>query len=174
MTFKVKLNFKVKIYPMFSMWVCPPDKSLPIEVSISKFGPKVLLSTVKVPTDSGLYRPWSSVSLLISNQCFSTKVCVAYSFASVCIYLVRPSPVNAPHTTGHHTYADSSMQVERVPPLTVKQSSFISWCDHRSSMSRRLGDWHWILQAPISFRQIIPTSHAAILYANNRQSLKQQ
>ena len=35
-------------------------------------------------------------------------------------------------------------------------SIFISWCDHRSSMSRRLGDWHWILQAPIGFRQIIP------------------
>ena len=40
-------------------------------------------------------------------------------------------------------------------------------------MSRRLGDWQWILQAPIGFRQIIPTSHA-ILYANNRQSPKQQ
>ena len=41
-------------------------------------------------------------------------------------------------------------------------------------MRRRLGDWHWILQAPIGFRQIIPTSHAAILYANNRQSPTQQ
>ena len=42
-------------------------------------------------------------------------------------------------------------------------------------MSRRLGGWHWILQAPIVFfRQIIPTSHAAILSANNRQSRKQQ
>ena len=82
--------------------------------------------------------------------------------------------MNAPHSTGHRTYADSSIHVERVPPWTVKQSSFISWCDHRSSMSRRLGDWHWILQAPIDFRQIIPTSYAAVLYANNRQSPKQQ
>ena len=40
-------------------------------------------------------------------------------------------------------------------------------------MSRRHGDWHLILQAPIGFRLIIPTSHAAILYANNRQSPKQ-
>ena len=37
-------------------------------------------------------------------------------------------------------------------------------------MSRRLGDWHWILQAPIGSRQIIHTSHAVILYANIRQS----
>ena len=156
------------------MWVCPCDKSPPIEVSISKFGPKMHLSTVKIPIDFGLDWPWSSVSFLISNLCFFTKLCVSYSFASVCIYLVRPSPVNAPHSTGHHTYADSSMYVEGVPPWTVKQSSFIYLCDHRSSMSRRLGDWHWILQAPIGFRQIIPTPHAAILYANSRQSPKQQ
>ena len=110
----------------------------------------------------------------ISNMCFFHKLCVSYSFASVCIYLVRPSPVNAPHSPGHRTYVDSSTHVERVPPWTMKQSSFISWCDHQSSMSRRLGDWHWILQAPIGFRQIIPTSHAAILYANNWQSPKQQ
>ena len=30
--------------------------------------------------------------------------------------------MNAPHSTGHRTYADSSMHVERVPPWTVKQS----------------------------------------------------
>ena len=34
--------------------------------------------------------------------CF-TKLCVSYSFASVCIYLVRPSPVNALQSTGHRT-----------------------------------------------------------------------
>ena len=54
LTFKVKLNFKVKIYPILSMWVCPCDKSPPIEVSISKFGPKMHISTVKVPIDFGL------------------------------------------------------------------------------------------------------------------------
>ena len=168
LTFKVKLNLKVKIYPILSMWVCPCDKSPPIEVSISKFGPKMHLRTVKVPIDFGLDWTWSSVSFLISNLCFSTKLCVSYSFASVCIYLVRPSPVNAPHFTRHCTYRDSYMHVDRVPPWTVKQSSFISWWDHRSSMSPRLGDWHWILQAPIGFRQSIHTSHDAILYANIR------
>ena len=90
------------------------------------------------------------------------------------IYLVRPSPVNAPHSTGHRTYMDSYMHVDRVPPWTVKQSSFISWRDHRSSMSRRLGDWRWILQAPIGFRRFIHTSHDAILYAfgNHRNNSK--
>ena len=85
MTFNVKFNFKVKI-------------------RISKFGPRMHLSIVKVPIDFGLDWPWSSVSFLISNLSFSTKHCVSYSFASVCIYLVRPSPANAPHSTGHHIY----------------------------------------------------------------------
>ena len=70
LAFKVKLNFKVKIYPILSMWVCPCNKSPLIEVSISKFGPKMHLSTVKVPIDFGLDWLWSSVSFLISNLCF--------------------------------------------------------------------------------------------------------
>ena len=107
------------------MWVCPCNKSPPIEVSNSKFGPKMHLSTVKVPIDFGLDWPWSSVSFLIWNLCLFTKLCVSYSFASVCIYLARPSPVNAPQSTGHRTYADSSMHVERVPPWTVKQYFYI-------------------------------------------------
>ena len=109
--------------PILSMWVCPYDKSPPIEVNISKFGPKMHL---KVPIDFGLDWTWSSVSFLISNLCYSTKLCISYSFVSVCIYLVRPLPVNAPHSTGHRTYTDSYMHVDRVPPWTVKQSSFIS------------------------------------------------
>ena len=48
---------------------------------------------------------------------------------------MRPSPVNAPHSTGHRTCTDSYMHVDRVPPWTMKQSTFISWWDHRSSMS---------------------------------------
>ena len=121
LTVKVKFNFKVKIYPILSLWVSPCDKSPLIEIRISQLGPNMHLSTF------GLDWPWSSVSFLISNLCFSTKLCVSYSFASVCIYLVRPSPVNTPHSTGHHTYMDSYMHVDRVPPWTVKPSSFISW-----------------------------------------------
>ena len=171
LAFKAKFNFNVKIYNILSLWVCPRDKSPLIGIRISKFGPKMHLSPVKIPFDFGLDWPWSSVSLFISNLCFSIKFCVSYSFASVCIYLVRPTPVNASHSTGHRTYMDSYLHVDRVPPWTVKQSSFISWWDHRS---RRLDDWHWILQAPIGFRQLIHTSDDAILYANIRHSDKQQ
>ena len=44
LTFKVKFNFKVEIYPILSLWVCPRDKSPLIEVRISKFGPKCILA----------------------------------------------------------------------------------------------------------------------------------
>ena len=46
-----------------------------------------------------------------------------YSFASVCIYSVRPSPVSAAHSTWHRTYTDSFMHADSVAPWTVKQSS---------------------------------------------------
>ena len=70
LTFKVKFNLKVKIYPILSVWVCPRDKSPLIEVRISKFGQKMHLSTVKVPIDFGIDWPWSSVLFLISNRPF--------------------------------------------------------------------------------------------------------
>ena len=150
-------------------WACLGDKSPPIELSISKLWPKMHLSTVKVPIDFRLDWPWCSV-LFLPN--FASH----YSFASVCIYLVRPLPVSAAHSTWHCTYKDSFMHVDvdSVAPSTVKQYSFIFWWDNRSSMSRRLGDSHWILQALIGSCQIIHTSHAVILYANIRQSQKQQ
>ena len=150
----------------------PRPKSPRIVVRTSKFRPKMHLNTVKVPIYFGIDRASSSVSLFISNLLFSTKLCVSYSFPLVCIYLVRASPVNAPHSTCHRTYTDSHARGQGAQ-WTVTQSSFISWWDHRRSISRRLGDWHWILRAPIGFRQIIPTSHATILYANNQQSPKQ-
>ena len=101
LTFKVKFNFKVKIYPILSLWVCPRHKSPPFEVRISIFGPKMHLSTVKVPIDFGIDWPWSSVSFLISNLFLLANFASLIHFASVCIYLVRPSPVNAPHSTWH-------------------------------------------------------------------------
>ena len=130
-------------------WACPFDKSPPIEVSISKFWSKMHLSTVKVPIDFGLDWPWCSVSFLTSNLFILPQFASHYSFASVCIYLVRPSPVSAAHFTWHRTYTDSLIHADSVAQWTVKQSSFISWWDHRSSMSCQLGDWHRILQAPI-------------------------
>ena len=42
------------------------------------------------------------------------------------------------------------------------------------SASYQLGDWHWIFQVAINFRQIIQTSLAEVLYDNIRQWAKQQ
>ena len=158
LTFKVKFNFKVKIYPSLSLWVAPRHKSPQIIVRISKFGPTMHFSTVKVPIDFGIDWASSSVLFSISNLLFSTTLCISYSFASVCIqWDHRQWMLHIPHGTAHIWIL---MHAGRVAPWTMTQPSFISWWDHRRSMSHRLGDWHWILQAPIGFRQIIHTSHA--------------
>ena len=47
---------------------CPRDKSPPIEVRISKFGPKMHLSIVNVPIDIKIDWSRSSILFLISNQ----------------------------------------------------------------------------------------------------------
>ena len=88
------------------MWVCPCDKSPPIEVSISKFGPKMHLSTVKVPIDFGLDWPWCSVSFLISNLCFFYQT-LRLLFICVCLYIFSEAIASewstihgAPHICG--------------------------------------------------------------------------
>ena len=88
------------------MWVCPCDKSPPIEVSISKFGPKMHLSTVKVPIDFGLDWPWSSVSFVISNLCFFYQT-LRLLFICVCLYIFSEAIASecstihrAPHICG--------------------------------------------------------------------------
>ena len=48
-------------------WACPCHNSPPIEVTISKFGTKMHLSTVQIPTNFGLDLKWSSIQFLISN-----------------------------------------------------------------------------------------------------------
>ena len=82
----------------------------------------------------------------------------------MCIYQVRLSPGNAPHSTKHRIYTDSCIHVDRVAPWTLEQSSNKSSWDHRSPASPRLGDGQWILQAAVGFRQIIRTLHTDILY----------
>ena len=57
------------------------------------------LSTVKVLIDFGIDWPWSSVSFLISNLFVLPNFASLIHFVSVGIYLVRPSPANAPHST---------------------------------------------------------------------------
>ena len=150
----------------FSLWVFPPDKSPLIEVRISKFGPKMHLSTVKVPSNSGIDWPWFSfLFFLFQTIYFLYKFCVSYSFPSFYIYLVRPSPVSVPHPTWHCAYSNSP-ECGQGPPWTMKQSTFISWWDHWSFSQPQLGNRHWILQAAISFRYIIYALHVEILYAN--------
>ena len=64
LTFKVKFNSKVKIYPI---WACPCHNSPPIEVTISKFGTKMHLSTVQIPT-----KFWAWLKLIF-NSIFNFK-----------------------------------------------------------------------------------------------------
>ena len=78
----------------------------------------------RCPIDFGIDWPWSSVSFLISNLCFSTKFCISYSFASGCIYLVTPSPANAPHSTGQRTYTDSYMHLGPWNSLVFTRGQF--------------------------------------------------
>ena len=52
-----RIELKIKNLPRYEHVRCRHDKSPPIEVSISKFGPKMRLSTVKVPIDFGLDGP---------------------------------------------------------------------------------------------------------------------
>ena len=105
--FQGQIELKVKIYPILGLWVCPDHKSIPNEVRLSKFGPKMHLSTVKFLIDFGIDWLWFSVSFLTSNLLYSTKFCVSYSLPSFCIYLVRPWPVSVPHPTWLRTYTDS-------------------------------------------------------------------
>ena len=167
------MNLKVKIYPIFRLWVCPDDKSIPNEMRLSKFGPKMHLSTVKVPIDFGIDWSWSSVSFLTSNLLYSTKFCVSWIFASFCIYLVRPSPLSVPHPTWLHTYTDS-YACGRGPAMDRETVYLYILVRPLEFSQPRLGNWHWILQAAIGFRHVIYASLVEILYANIDQSPKQQ
>ena len=69
--------------------------------------------------------------------------------------------LHIPHCTA---YTDSSMHADRVALRTMKQFSNKSPCGHRSPASPRLGDWQWVFQAAVGFRQIIRTPHTDILY----------
>ena len=86
---------------MLGLWVCPGDKSIPNEVRLYKFGPKMHLSTVKVPIDFRIDLSWSSVSFLTSNLLHSTKFCVSYSSTSFCIFLDHGQWMFHIHMTPH-------------------------------------------------------------------------
>ena len=52
-----KLNFT-------SFWACPDDNLSSVQDKVTKFGPKMYLSTVKIPIDLAVDQPWSSGSIL--------------------------------------------------------------------------------------------------------------
>ena len=47
-----------------SFWACPDDNMSSVQARVTKFGPKMHLSTVKIPIDLGVDQPWSSGSIL--------------------------------------------------------------------------------------------------------------
>ena len=57
----------VPFLPEASFWACPCHHSPPIQDKISKFGPKMHLSTVKIPVNFGLDWHCPSISFLIAK-----------------------------------------------------------------------------------------------------------
>ena len=129
------MGVKDKIYPSLSLWVCPRDKSPPINVRISKFRPYMHLSTVKVPIDFKIDWPRSSVLFLISNQLFFFKT-LRLLFTCVVWYIFNEAIISECSTShlAPHIFL-IPMNVDRVPTWAVKQFTFISWWDHWSSVS---------------------------------------
>ena len=64
-----------------SFWACSHHYSSAIQARISKFGPKMHLSTVKIPTNFGLDWFWSLLSFSILKPIFSTKfICALFVY----------------------------------------------------------------------------------------------
>ena len=64
-----------------SFWACSHHYSSAVQVRISKFGPKMHLSTVKIPANFGLDWFWSSLSFSILKPIFSTKfICALFVY----------------------------------------------------------------------------------------------
>ena len=55
-------------------WACPHDHSSPVEVSISKFLPKMHRSSVKIPLNIGIDWCWYSISFSILKPVFLTNL----------------------------------------------------------------------------------------------------
>ena len=110
---------------------------------------------------------WPSMSNLTSFYFKILFICIAFASLKYLWDLQKQSLLNC--STSHmvpHTFWFLYMHTDRVVPRTVKPSINIFLWDHRSPASPRLGDWQWILQAAVGFRQIILTSHTDILYNN--------
>ena len=77
------------------------------------------------------------------------------------------------HPTWHRTYAETHECGQG--PAMDRETVYLYILVRPLEFSKLwLGNWHWILQAAISFRHIMYASHVEILYANINQSPKQQ
>ena len=84
------------------------------------FGQKCILALLR-----SLYWFWAGLTLMFCfifnlKPAYFTKFASHYSFASICIYLVRPLPVSAAHSTRHRTYI-------RIPLCTRTMSHYRPW-----------------------------------------------
>ena len=61
------LTSKSKVTPF---WACPRDNSSPVQARITKFGPKVQNTWVKIPINFGIDWSWSSISFSILKPVF--------------------------------------------------------------------------------------------------------
>ena len=150
-------------------WACLRDNSSQVRAWITKFGQKMQNILLKVPIVLGTDWAWPSMS----NFTLLKKYVYLYRF---CIFeiFVRHVWLTAPHPTWLRTHCLTTTCPPTGSRNRLKLSSCISWWDHRSFSQPRLGDWHSILQILVGFWHTVHTSHAEILYANIRQSSKQQ
>ena len=101
---------------------------------------------------------------------FQSQTCLSYQslrllFICVGLYIFSET-IASECSTFHrasHMYGFSYARGQG-PTMDRQTVNFYFFWDHRSSMSHRLGNWHWISQAPIVFfRHFIHTSRDAIL-----------
>ena len=85
---------------------------------------------------------------------YFTKICISL-FIFVGLYIFNET-IASECCTFHMALHIYGFLYARGQCRTIdRETSFISWWDHWSSMSRRLSDSHWILQALIRSYQII-------------------
>ena len=77
-----------------SFWACPPHNSSAVQARITKFGPKMHLSTVKIPINFWQDWFWSSPSFSILKPIFLPNL------LALCLYYIKwdPSIVNISET----------------------------------------------------------------------------
>ena len=78
-----------------SFWVCPPHNSSAVQARITNIGPKMHLSTVKIPMNFELDWFWSSPSFSVLKPIFLPiylrSFCIIFSETHRFLILVRPS-----------------------------------------------------------------------------------